>query len=85
MEILISFFILSLIPSALNLLTFYLNSKRKRKKGDLKDHILKIIVQGSTVFLIIISYTIFLTNSKLFMNESSSIVEISLIGCSQLS
>ena len=85
METLISFFILTLIPSALNLFTFYLNSKKKRKKGDLKEIILKIIVKGSTVFLIIISYIIFLTNSKVFMNESSSIVEISIILCSQLS
>lgn len=85
METSISYFILTLIPSALNLLIFYLNSKRKRKKGVIKHRVVKFIIQCSTVFFIIISYLIFLINFKIFMNESSSIVEISLIGCSQLS
>jgi len=85
METLISYFVLSLIPCALTLLIFYLNSKKKRKKGDIKHRVVKVIVQCSTVLLIIISYTIFLTNYKVFINESSSIVGISLIGCSQLS
>ena len=85
MEMLISYFILSFVPSVLILLILYLNSKEKRKKGDLKSHVVKIIVQCSTVLLIIISCIIFLTNSNVFINESSSLVEISLIGCSQLS
>ena len=82
---LIAYFVLSLIPSALILLRFYLNSKHKRKKGDFKHRVVKLIVQSSTVLLIVISFLIFLTNQKLFMNESSSIVEISIILCSQLS
>ena len=36
METLISYFILSLIPNVLILLRFYLNSKEKRKKGEIR-------------------------------------------------
>ena len=85
METLIAYFVLSLVPSALILLILYLNSKKKRKKGDTKLSVVKFIVQSSTVLLIVISFLIFLINQKLFMNESSSIVEISLVGCSQFS
>ena len=51
METLIAYFIFSLIPSALVLLRFYLNSKQKRKKGDLRLRVVKFIVQSSTVLL----------------------------------
>ena len=85
METLIAYFIFSLVPSTLVLLNFYINSKKKRKKGEIKLRIAKFIVQSSTVLLIVILFLIFLMNQKLFMTESSSIAEISLVGCSQLS
>ena len=72
-----AYFILSLVPSALVLFTFYLTLKEKRKKSRSKRNAVKIIVQCGTVVLIIISYAIFLPNSEAFINESSSIAEIS--------
>ena len=85
MEKIISYFVLSLLPSALVPLIFYLNSKEKRKKGELKQHVIVVVIQSSTVLLIGISYTIFLTNFDIFITASSSLVEISLVGLSQLS
>ena len=84
METLISYLLLSFLPIALILLVFYLNSKEKRKKGELKQRVVVIAIQFSIVILIAISYAIFLTNYEVFMTASSTVVEISLIGLSQL-
>jgi len=84
MDKLLPYFISSLIPFALVLFIFYLNSKKKRKKRDIKRHIMIIALQCVSIALIAILYTFFIINLETFMNKPSSIIEMVFIGCSQL-
>jgi len=84
MDMLLPYFISSLIPFALVLFIFYSNSKEKRKKRDIKHCIMIIAMQCVIISLTAILYAFFITNLELFTSKPSSIIEMVFIGCSQL-
>jgi hypothetical protein len=84
MVTLLPYFISSLIPFAMVLFIFYSNSKKKRKKRDIKHRIMIIVMQCVFISLTAILYAFFIMNLESFTSKPSSIIEMAFIGCSQL-